>query len=221
MDRAALIIQFRSDADDQAEPPLSGDDLVTTWLNEAEDEAAVRADLLLETEDDDICQIDVEAGTARYALHEAVACITRATFTRTGSSDVKELTLTTRTAMDRDFPGWRTRAQDPCHLIQDDTSVTLGSLPDADGVLRFECQRTPLTPMADDGDTPEIHRLHHRHLVNWALYRHYSRPDTEQYDPGRAQKALDVFTGHFGLPRDAQLARDREAEQAHHNVADW
>ena len=41
-----LIASFREDSNDELEPYLWGDEAVTRWLNEAQDEAAVRGRLL-------------------------------------------------------------------------------------------------------------------------------------------------------------------------------
>ena len=43
-----LIASFREDATDKVGPYLWEDETVTRWLNEAQDEAAVRARLLLD-----------------------------------------------------------------------------------------------------------------------------------------------------------------------------
>ncbi|MDN5539966.1 MAG: hypothetical protein L0H08_23745, partial [Comamonas sp.] len=67
-----LIASFREDSSDEVEPYLWGDDTVTRWLNEAQDEAAVRGRLLLDDSTPAVTTIAVSAGQASYQLHAKV-----------------------------------------------------------------------------------------------------------------------------------------------------
>jgi hypothetical protein len=202
-----LIAQFRTDSDDLQAGNLSSNDSITLWLNEAQEEAAIRAQLIHESTDPDICVIPIVAGTSVYALHSKVLDITRADFTPTGSTTPINLILRDRIEQDRLRPDWRTTTDVPQELIQNDTSIRLGCTPNGDGSLSIECYRLPLAAMAADPATPEIAQVHHRHLVQWALHRCYSRPDAEIHDPKRAELALYAFTQYFGIRPDADLRR--------------
>ena len=59
-----LIASFREDSTDKLEPYLWEDETVTRWLNEAQDEAAVRGRLLLDDSTPAVTQIAVTAGQA-------------------------------------------------------------------------------------------------------------------------------------------------------------
>lgn len=221
MTLAELIRQFRVDTDDLVEPYGSATRDVRAWFNEAEQEACVRKRLLREVSNADLCTIAVTtvAGSV-YDLHTAVAWITRADFTPTGETDPINLTLVDTVYLDRIKPYWRTTTEHPRHLIVDDTSVQLGCIPESDGTLQLEVYRLPLDLIEERvTESPEIHRVHHRELVNWPLYRAYSRPDSQMYDPDRAMKALDAFTAYFGQRPDADMRRDQEQNRPQYNVA--
>lgn len=225
MDLGELTKQYRTDADDFADPPLSSTASVRGWFNEAQEEAAIRARLLFESSNPDVCQIPVDAaavtaGTRVFILHSSVFEITRAVFIPTDSTTEYELYLTDRVAQDRAHPGWRNLVDIPAQLIHDDTRIELGCKPSVPGIIHIECYRTPLTLIEDRPDeSPEIHRTHHRHLVHWVLHRAYSRPDSDLYDPDRAATEEAMFTAQFGIRPDANNRRDVEANRQHHNKA--
>lgn len=226
MELSELVAQYRVDADDLvAQPYLSTTPQVVGWINEAEEEAAIRARLLFDSSTPEVCEIEVDAaavtaGTRVYALHEAVFQITRAMFVPEGTTTEYELYLTDRVEQDRRHPGWRARVDIPAQAIHDDTKLELGCKPSVAGTIRIECYRTPLVKIQDsETSTPEIHRTHHRYLIHWVLHRAYSRPDSELYDPKRAALEEARFTEHFGIRPDANNRRNVEANRQHHNKA--
>lgn len=216
-----LVAQFRTDSRDLAEPYLSATADVERWLNEAESEAAIRKSLLHEADDADVCRIAVTAGTARYPLHQAVIVVTRATFTPAGSTCVIDLNLTDRIEQDRTRSGWRRRTEEPRAVMQEDAFIQLACLPSTDGILEIECYRLPMDCEKQGADELEIGPIHHRHLVQWALYRAYSVPDADLSNPGAAAAALAAFTDYFGIRPDADLRRVFAANLPMHNKAIW
>lgn len=217
-----LIAQHRVDSDDVGTPPLSSDANITAWLNEAEQEAAIRARLLHDVSTPAVCIINVTAGVSVYPLHAAVLDITRAAFTPTGSTTEYELYLTDRVEQDRTQSGWRTRVDIPLQAIQTDTTLQLGCIPSTGGTIALECYRLPLKNIEDNAsEAPEIGRVHHRHLIQWTLHRCYSRPDAEINDPGRSAKAEAEFTRVFGLRPDADYRRSTQANRPQNNKAFW
>lgn len=211
-----LIAQFRADARDNVAPYFFSSDAVTGWLNEAEDEAAIRARLLFDDATVAVCAITVVADTHTYATHAAMLDITRAAFTPTGGEPLA-LHLVDRTEMERMDPDWRTSTGDPAYLVQDDTRVRMVPTPAVAGALVLECHRLPLVDMEDDDDAPEIAAAHHRHLVHWALHRAFSVPDSETIDPTRSASAEREFTRYFGIRPDAEKRRETSANQPHVN----
>ena len=122
MNLEEAIAAFRVDADDLVAPYLSSDAQVASWLGEAQEEAAIRANLIFEASNATLCDIAVTAGTANYTLSQYVACVTYAQFTPTGSDTAQVLTVTDRFAMDRDYPGWRALTDTPRFLVVDQTT---------------------------------------------------------------------------------------------------
>ena len=207
MNLEQLIASFRVDADDLEEPHLFKDEWIAAWLSEAQAEAAIRGRLILEDANPAVCQIAVTAGQASYELHRSIYEIADLRFVPAGQPKSVPLALVTREWLDDKRPGWRDCAGAPKFAIQTDRRIRLVGAPDTDGMLHLEAYRAPLKALENDTDKPELNEAHHRHLVQWALHRAFSRPDSETIDPQRADRALAAFTGYFGLPPDSDLRR--------------
>lgn len=207
MNLEQLIASFRVDADDLKESYLFKDEWIAAWLSEAQAEAAIRGRLILEDSNPAVCQIAVTAGQASYELHRSIYEIADLRFVPAGQPKSVPLALVTREWLDDKRPGWRDCAGTPQFAIQTDRRIRLVGVPDADGMLRLEAYRAPLKALENDTDKPELNEAHHRHLVQWALHRAFSRPDSEAIDPQRADRAMAAFTGYFGLPPDSDLRR--------------
>lgn len=222
MDLDGLIAQFRREADDKVAPYLWSDEDVTAWLDEAEEEAAIRACLIRETTDPAICQVAVTAEQAGYTLHEKVLHVTHAQFQPAGDTARHKLDVVTREMLDKIDLRWRERAPGvPRYLVHEpNQAAVLVPPPAIDGTLALEVQRLPLQSMDLTG-APEIGSAHHRHLVDWALFKAFSKPDAETIDKDRAVLAEGRFNAYFGLRRDAHLGRDHAADRPHHNTAIW
>lgn len=214
-----LILAYRTDAFDQVAPYLASDAQVKLWLNEAQDEAAVRARLLRETQDDCMCVIDVWADESVYELHDAVYEIDYIAFRATGAAERTPLELVSTGWLDKNQSGWRDRTGCPRWAIQDERTIRLAPTPSVAGEVLLEVYRLPKETMDDDDDEPEIHRANHRSLVDWALFRAFSIPDSDQFDDDRSARALGRFTARFGLRPDADLRRMTRHDAEHHNVA--
>lgn len=207
MNLEQLTASFRIDADDLVEPFLFQPEWIAEWLSEAQSEAAIRGRLILEDGTPDICQIAITAGVAVYDLHRSVYEIAHMRFLTAGTTCAEPIALVTREWLDDKYPGWRDRSDTPVFAIQTDSRLRLAYTPNIDGVLHLEAYRLPLKALANDADKPEINAAHHRHLVQWALYRAFSRPDSETIDPQRADRALSAFTAYFGMAPDSDLRR--------------
>lgn len=210
-----LLDAFYSDVNDRADPPLTSKADVMRYLDEAEEEACIRANLIFDQSTPAVCEIAVSAGTSVYKLHTAVLNITKAYFTPASGVEV-ELIITDRLELDRKVKGWRRETGEPRYLIQDDTRIQFGCIPSTAGTLRIECYRLPLKKI-EYSDKPEIHRAHHRHLVKWVSYRAYATPDSELFDPTRSARSLAEFEQQFGYHPGAHLKRNFETETAMRN----
>lgn len=214
-----LIAIFREDAGDQLEPFLWSNDVVLSWFNEAQSEAAVRGRLLLDDYTPAVCQIPVEAGRASYPLHSKVYEIAHIRLEPAPQSQ-DGLKLVTREYLDRIEPQWRTRQDMRCvYVIQSETTLRLVPAPRDAGQLVLEAYRLPLKQLQNDMDKPEIHEAHHARLVHWVLYRAFSKPDADGFDAGRAQQAYTEFEKYFGARPDSDLRRSTRHDEPQVNVS--
>lgn len=220
MTQEELIAIFRRDTDDLAAPYLSSDASIIQWLAEAEHEACIRARLIHDVSTPSVCRINVIAPSSTYNLHPSILDITRAAFTATGSTTSTVLYLTDTIEQDRRFPDWRTTIDTPRQAIQTDTQLRLCCIPGNDGVIALEAYRLPLSD-PDDSWEPEIASIHHRHLIQWALYRCYNRPDTDVADQRKADIAISEFTRVFGIRPETNMRRDSQANRPLFNKAVW
>lgn len=215
-----LIRRFRVLAFDKAIPSFWADEDVRAWLNDAERQAAIRGRLLPEDSEAAVCAIALQAGQRTYTLHDSVFEIISLRLVPEGGR-ARHLELKSREWLDARMPDWRDRAEPARFAIQNDTSLRLvGDFGNGDA-LSLECYRLPLRAMEQPTDTPEIHEAHHEHLVQWALHMAFSIPDTETFDPRRAQDADAAFTRYFGALPDSNLRRITREDQQHSNVVPW
>lgn len=207
MTLADLIRRFRVLADDKATGHLFSDEDITDWLNDAHAQACVRGRLLLEDADAEMCTIPVTAGVHSYPLHHLVYEIERIEFKATGESRSQHIKIKSRGWLDDNHPGWRDDGRCVRFAIQGETSIRLVSTPTVNGVLTIEAYRLPRKAMLSEYDTPEIHQASHEHLIQWALFRAFSIPDSETFDPNRSRAAEAEFTARFGALPDSDMRR--------------
>lgn len=220
MTRDELTKAFRIDVQDTVKPYLFDDSTVHGWLAEAEAEAAIRGRLLHESSNALVCEIDAEAGTSVYPLHPALYEISSIGFRLAGAPRREPVKLASAEYLDDRVRDWRDLDGTPTYAIQSETSIRLVPRPLAAGTLLMECYRLPLKSLAENGTAkPEIHVAHHRHLVDWALFRAYGLPDSETMNLGSADAAERRFTNYFGVRPDSNLRRITREDGPHHNQA--
>lgn len=216
MTLAELIASFRSQAGDTVAPYFWSDAVVTGFINEGLVEGAIRARLIHEADDADVCQIAVTAGTAKYALSASLYELTYHAFLASGETrrtPVSQVSVDFLNWYRADWREWE--AGTPQYLIQDDLSVRLVPTPSVDGTLYLEGYRLPATLTATT-DTPEINAAHHRHLVDWALHRAYGMPDADRFDASKSGEAEERFTSYFGFPVSSDLRRSTRDDVPQH-----
>ncbi|SFP39462.1 hypothetical protein SAMN05216229_102119 [Geopseudomonas sagittaria] len=217
MTRDELVREFRIATQDRVDPYRWPTDWLEGWLKEAEAEACVRARLLHESENEDVCEVDVYAGEGSFPLHPALYEIDHIAYRQAGETCRRPIRLVSQEWLDDNLRDWRDRAGRPEYAIQGDTTIRLIPKPDADGVLLLEGYRTPLERTGEW--RPEIHRAHHLQLLQWLLFRAYSVPDADLADPQRAAMAEGTFTDYFGARSDSDLRRITREDADHHNKA--
>ena len=214
-----LISRFRTLANDKVEPYFIDDASVIDWLNDAVSEACIRGRLLHESQNNDVCKIDVTTGIANYALHDSLYELSRIWFEPSNGARGTYLALMSAENLDRRYrdDNWKLKQGTPQFAIQDDTGIRLVPIPDVDGELQLEGYRVPLSPMQNDTDIPEINQIHHVQLIQWVLHQAFKVPDVEFFDPNRSALAEQEFTNYFGPRPDSDLRRITR-EDIPHNV---
>jgi len=220
MHREALRRRVRLLAQDTATPYLWQDEDIDDWLNEAQQEAAIRARLLRATPASHpaLCEYHLAAGETAITVPDQIYEISHQEWA--AGSERRPLKLVSREWMDTTLPGWRAMpAADPDYLVQDRQQLEVVPPPIADGSVRIEGYRLP-EPMQANNDEPRIPLAHHIHLVQWALHVGYSLPDAETFNPGKSQAAEAEFTRYFGARPDADLRADTRNDETH-RIVSW
>lgn len=174
---------------------LCSDELLTIYANEAQEEACRRGELLRDSAST-MCTIPMAADAQAVALDARIVRVLRA------SVDGQRVAVVSDDDMEAICPTWQddgARAR-PTHLVYGMTTgmLHLWPVPAAPGTIRLTVQRLPLKQLANDHDKPEIRPELHRGLVEWMLFRAYSRMDTELYNDTKAAIALGRFEAEFG-----------------------
>ncbi|AMO36416.1 DUF6682 family protein [Thauera humireducens] len=219
MKREALRRRVRLLAQDTARPYLWQDEDIDDWLNEAQQEAAVRARLLraVPAANPDLCEHGLSAGEAVVTIPTSLFEISSQSW-RQGDRTTR-LHLVSREWMDTTRPGWRDEsAGEPAYLVQDANVLQIVPAPSVAGTLLLEGYRLPKAIESDE-DEPEIPAFHHVHLVQWALHIGYSLPDAETFNPDKSRIAEAEFSRFFGSRPDADLRASTRHDETHRIVA--
>ncbi len=191
-----LIAQFRRDTDDTKLPYLWPDPSVVNWLNEAEQEACRRSQLLIDSATGALTPLTTTANVAFVSYDTRIIRILRAR--PRGHLPVP---IVTAQEMD-DRPNWEDETgTDLKALITDMATDQLRTYPvlTAAFTIDLTVQRLPLTDMSNlEQHSPEIKSVYHIKLIEWAKWRAYSIDDVDANDPQKAAKALATFEHEFG-----------------------
>lgn len=200
-----MISVCRTRTADAVAPYLWSDVEWTMFLNEAENEAAERAQLLLDTSTAACCRISVVANTATYNLHASILKVQRAKLTL----GTRPLAETSIEQLDSES-NWEAGTGTPARFFQtSDTKITLVPIPTAADTLNMRVYRLPLVPMETGIDEPEIAAKHHYRMLDWALRCAYLKQDAETLDKGKAAEYESAFIASFGVKPDANVQRKR------------
>lgn len=214
-----LIDAFRWSADDTATPPFWSDARLIALFNEAENEAAMRAGLLLDV-DGPLSEYEIRAGDTVLDLDPRLVTV-KAAWLVTSDGRREPLALLTRDEATRLEPDWRTLTGRPDGLILTDTQGTLNRVSDAAYTLKLEATRLPLEPMRDKDSTPKLAAIHHPYLLDWVFYRAYDVQDAEIFNPKKSAEALVRFERYFGRRPTAAQRKAQQANRPHRNQPCW
>lgn len=210
-----LIRRFRTLSRDQVEPYFFPDADVRDWLNDAQVQACVRGRLIREDANPAVCRIELDPTKHTYPLHAAVYEIISLRVLP-ANDQPRTMHLKSREWLDANEPRWRDLDHPSCRAIQNDTSIRVVGQVGAGDVLELECYRLPMEPMGV-AEEPEIHAVHHEHLVQWALHKAFSIPDADTFDANRETVAEAAFTRYFGPLPDSDMRRTTRVDTDHMN----
>lgn len=201
MNLRELIDAYRDESDDSATPPMCSDERLTRFANEGQVEACRRA-LVLTDSTSALCSISYAADDATITLDPRIIEV------RSASIGNEDMRLRTVEEMGCTWSNWRTDTlrNVPSFLIRglDTGKLHLYPRPATSGTIQLAVYRLPLVALVNDDDVPELRLEWHQSLVDWMLYRAYSRRDSEQLDPRIAAEALLRFEAEFGTRTGAR-----------------
>jgi Holliday junction resolvase RusA-like endonuclease len=189
MKQSALIALIRRYSGDDVEPYVVPDTVLASFINEAETEAAERAQYLRL---DSTYDIAVTSGVSVYAINPSVIFIDSVRL----SGESKPLIKTTRRELDFNINKWISEVATPNYYFQDDTKLTLYPMPDKSYTMQLEGSRRPIVSM----ETPS---QYHDDLSNWCLFRFFSINNSGMTDVNKAIMYSGQFDKTFGHKRNA------------------
>ncbi len=210
MNLEELRTEFRERADDLAEPYLWADTAVNRWINEAEREAAERARLIYD-ESTKLSRINLEPGKAEYTLSPLVLDVDQFA---TRVSDSRRIDRITREQLDQHGRHWLEAVGDPVSFYFIGNVLRPYPAPVKADTLQLSVWRLPRETMEGNQDEPEIAERYHERLLDWVLFRAFSKRDPDTHDPGRAANYEAAFEASFGIRRDSNVQR----KQRRHRV---
>jgi len=204
MNVEAFIGEFRRVMEDTATPYLWSDEEVTTYLNDAVNEACERALLIEDRVTPAVCSVALVANQADYRPHDSVIQIKRLAFRG------RALSETSVEQMDNDDAQWEGRTGEPRQFIYGEaTGLRLVPAPRSAGTVSLTVYRLPLVALSVDNDSgiPEIPARHHMRLLPWVYRCAYLKQDSETLNESQAAKHEAVFVASFGERPDANVQR--------------
>lgn len=193
----------RSESKDETVPYLWSSAEWTSWLNEAQTEACVRARLI----EDEAIVGAIMAGDPYVDLPAKAFSVSRAVIV---GGNLLRLIERHNLDLCRTSGNWETETGTPDRAYRSGDRLRLVPIPVEDGSVSISAFCTPASQMVMGDDSPEIpERLHH-HLVDWALRNAYRKPDVDTFDPAAAERHEAEFTRVFGpRPDEVELRRTR------------
>lgn len=204
---ADFIARFRLEMADTAAPYLWSDDEIASYLDDAVNEACIRARLIEDSSTPEVCSLPLVVGQTSYLLHPSVIDVRRVTF------NGKALGLSSIEAEDENDLTWESRkGSEPLRVIVSGANrIRVVPEPTAVVTLGLTVYRTPLVALTSATPTasPEIPEVYHPRLKDWVYRCAYLKQDAEAFDKSSADDFEARFERSFGTRLDANVARKR------------
>lgn len=199
-----FIAEFRRVRQDEASGYLWSDDEITSYVNDAVNEACERALLIEDRTTTAVCTIGLTVGESSYPLHDSIVKVKRVVL---GGVPLPETSIE---AMDAADSFWETREGAPsAYLLEGNIGIRFDRMPTTAEDASLTVYRTPLEPLAASSDIPEIKTLYHPRLMPWVYRCALLKQDSEVFDQNEADKQEAIFIRNFGERPDANVQRKR------------
>ncbi|HBA73473.1 MAG TPA: hypothetical protein DCZ63_15160 [Geobacter sp.] len=209
MTKSELLAAARIALGDTVVPYLWSDAELTSHIQDAEQEAAERANLIKVSGVEAYCTIAILANTASYSTHALVYEIEKARITGEQSA----LKRTSREKLDFHDVAWEDETGLPREYFLEGNTITLYPKPTENATLNLVVLRLPVTPM---GTSPEIHARHHVRMLDWAYRQAFLKKDADTYSESESMKYERMFAASFGQRWDANMQTRRTRRTATH-----
>lgn len=204
MNVTALLAQARALLDDEALPYKWSDALLISYIDEAQHEACLRANLLYDANTTAYTRLSLVAPANSGSLDTKVIYVMRASGTDADVSNFR-LTKVTREELDRYYGNWETATGRPTHYIVEQSRLTVYPAPAVNTQIDLGVYRYPVT-LTTGANTPEIDSAYHPHLIDWVVYR-CARSRDQDFELPEAQIHLERFERVFGRRPMAKTIR--------------
>jgi len=221
-----LVALLRNSYLDDVKLPYLWEDPELLWfLNEAEDEACRRANLII---DDSTSNDSGTAGTASTAGQQSLCVLTvrayQAKYTLSEKIlQIKRCQLSTMTApldgpvsyseLDEIMPCWMGTAGTilsnsyPCKFLNEPcNTITFVGAPSTNDTAYLVVSRLPLVKFTLDS-SPEIGLKYHRQLCDWAAHLAFRKPDSDTLNLPLSKDYEAEFERNFGPLPTAKAER--------------
>lgn len=210
MNLRELIDRYRVLARDSRRPYLCDDAELIAHFNEAQEEAAIRAQLLK-----DFDEFEISIGDTEIEFDCDANEISYIELRDSSGGFISEIDVRSADFADSLCASWRTYAARPAFVVTDGLRLRL-SPSDAAYKISVEFFRTP-RKLSGMSDSPEFSARHHLRLVDWVMYRAFSKPDADLSRVEDAAANLSMFEKYFGRRKSASAARETARNTPHRN----
>ena len=220
---AEFITDFRADLVDNDTPPLWSDADIVRYLNDAVQEANVRAFLTEDRLTPAVCTVTLAPDVSTYQLHPSVFEIKRATLRG------RPLDETSVEELDDECPGWENWKGSPRLFIFEQASgarpasIRLVRIPTQADTLSLTVYRGALNPLTAANGTakPELPERFHERLKDWVYRCAYLKQDADAFDKSKAIEFEASFERSFGPRPDANVQRKQRDKRPPIVTINW
>ena len=179
--------------------------LLLMYADEAEREAAARADLIFDSTTEAVCKIAVTDGLNIYPIDSRINRIDNAKFIGSNGENFELEIVYRSNEYDRSESWASDDFLSTRRLFVDDVNIELSGVVSIDGNIILSVYRNPLVSASSSG-LFEISERHQPKLLHWLAYRAYMSVDNDVYhDLGLYH--LKEFEKYFGYSKNQDAWR--------------